>query len=618
MSSPKSLYRYQPLGVNEIRLLTYSVESPQPVWHFKHQNLDDEPEFYAVSYTWGQNASIPRAFVDVEDGIIEVGDNLNNLLHSLDSFDRSISIWIDAICINQSNDSEKMHQVPLMGRIYSDASKVLIYLGEPYSGNPDTGAQLPKIIKAMSKMETGGDQSHLQFGRPLATDLILNQMNIPWQYIDLYQELNLAEVESLMDPQQFRTTTPQFNESWDVMSLREYDGRIALPELQFLRSNLSRPLRPVRGDSTALPNTDYARSTLQVDLCVLTSTFHRRATVAADKILGLFGILQGDILNTVPLAPGVSQMEIYTSVGRFVLTNPTGFGNLALLHCIDTEIVDEDLPSWVPNFQSRLRASPLNPFKPSTQAIYNASSSPVRFGTTSLGTIRLRGRIVDRIDGNVDYDTYSWNYVFPPNIQYSCAAQLEFEKSCQQLCTSIAERHESSTGLESSYYSTLVAGARLQGTNLTRWSPSGSAYKKWMRRMIALADPDYDFLHMTRNPGAQFDIDSLRQIGNKALEVGGEAEEFHQRFYDVCKGRSFFSANRGELGIGPSRVKKGDLVVVFCGAKTPFVLRECGREGEEGRRYRLIGEAYVNGIMDREAFEQNSSGKDYGSWIDLA
>jgi hypothetical protein len=109
---------------------------------------------------------MPTAVLHAEDGIIRLGDNVNNLLHSLDSFDRIIPIWIDAICIDQSNNLEKLQQIPLMGKVYSTASKVLVYLGEPspyvHPANVLSIQEvLPEIIEAMSEMEPGGQQSHL-------------------------------------------------------------------------------------------------------------------------------------------------------------------------------------------------------------------------------------------------------------------------------------------------------------------------------------------------------------------------------------------------------------------------------------------------------------------------
>lgn len=38
-------------------------------------------------------------------------------------------IWADAVCINQQDDAEKSHQVPLMGSIYSLAKTDAVWLG---------------------------------------------------------------------------------------------------------------------------------------------------------------------------------------------------------------------------------------------------------------------------------------------------------------------------------------------------------------------------------------------------------------------------------------------------------------------------------------------------------
>ncbi|KAI0121013.1 heterokaryon incompatibility protein-domain-containing protein [Xylariales sp. AK1849] len=40
------------------------------------------------------------------------------------------AIWADAVCINQKDTKEKELQIPLMGKIYSQASTVLIWLGD--------------------------------------------------------------------------------------------------------------------------------------------------------------------------------------------------------------------------------------------------------------------------------------------------------------------------------------------------------------------------------------------------------------------------------------------------------------------------------------------------------
>jgi hypothetical protein len=65
--------------------------------------------------------------------------------------------------------------------------------------------------------------------------------------------------------------------------------------------------------------------------------------------------------------------------------------------------------------------------------------------------------------------------------------------------------------------------------------------------------------------------------------------------------RPFVTA-KGHLGLGPAGLQEDDLIVVILGAEVPFILRET-RPGE----YILIGEAYVDGIMDGEVMEKLES-----------
>ena len=55
--------------------------------------------------------------------------NAYNLLRDLSSYLLPRLLWIDSICIDQDNSSEKTAQVKLMGQIYSRASFVAVWLG---------------------------------------------------------------------------------------------------------------------------------------------------------------------------------------------------------------------------------------------------------------------------------------------------------------------------------------------------------------------------------------------------------------------------------------------------------------------------------------------------------
>lgn len=61
-------------------------------------------------------------------------------------------------------------------------------------------------------------------------------------------------------------------------------------------------------------------------------------------------------------------------------------------------------------------------------------------------------------------------------------------------------------------------------------------------------------------------------------------------------GRRLFITKKGHLGLGPAAIQADDIIVVICGAELPLVLRQ----DSEGNNI-LVGEAYVDGIMDAEA-----------------
>ena len=92
--------------------------------------LDSNPHFVALSYTWGGSSAGHKICLD-KSHELEVTDNLYNALKRLRARFSVQTVWIDQICIDQSNERERSQQVAFMGNIYRKATCVDIWLGEP-------------------------------------------------------------------------------------------------------------------------------------------------------------------------------------------------------------------------------------------------------------------------------------------------------------------------------------------------------------------------------------------------------------------------------------------------------------------------------------------------------
>ncbi|KAK3352890.1 heterokaryon incompatibility protein-domain-containing protein [Lasiosphaeria hispida] len=102
--------------------------------------LDEIPDFYAVSYMWGSSDRVSNLDISEDEGElgghIPITKSCQNVLTSLAPGGKEPRyLWIDAVCINQEDSTEKETQIPLMGDIYRGASHVLAF--------PDGDTTLP-------------------------------------------------------------------------------------------------------------------------------------------------------------------------------------------------------------------------------------------------------------------------------------------------------------------------------------------------------------------------------------------------------------------------------------------------------------------------------------------
>lgn len=90
--------------------------------------LDKALAFDALSYCWGTGGK--EAVIDCSGGVIQITKTLEHALRVLRHEEKPRRLWIDQICINQQDNTERSSQVRLMYEIYSLAQRTIVWLGD--------------------------------------------------------------------------------------------------------------------------------------------------------------------------------------------------------------------------------------------------------------------------------------------------------------------------------------------------------------------------------------------------------------------------------------------------------------------------------------------------------
>ncbi|KAH8660879.1 heterokaryon incompatibility protein-domain-containing protein, partial [Tricladium varicosporioides] len=127
-SSRKILFKHEAI-TKDIRLLKLHRKSQtgEITCELEDVLLSDDRQFEAISYTWGDPLLTHKILINGSPYMITA--NAHSALASMTSILYSKYVWIDSICIDQSNNKEKNHQILRMEEIYRSASCVAVWLG---------------------------------------------------------------------------------------------------------------------------------------------------------------------------------------------------------------------------------------------------------------------------------------------------------------------------------------------------------------------------------------------------------------------------------------------------------------------------------------------------------
>jgi len=183
---PNDGFVYQPLQSQsgEIRLLDIQpadkVDQPLRAT-LRHARLHDA-SYSALSYVWGQaerEKDLSQAEKDLsviklrharswrqrfaskihrhdEEAEVEekIGSNLARALRCMRQKHKTVTIWADALCINQNDPDERSSQVALMRDIYSQAATVCAWLGSAYGEDTTTIAKVESAFEVCRSIWT--------------------------------------------------------------------------------------------------------------------------------------------------------------------------------------------------------------------------------------------------------------------------------------------------------------------------------------------------------------------------------------------------------------------------------------------------------------------------------
>ena len=583
---------YRPLEEREMRYLALYPyrESVGLLECSLHYAKIGSVGYGALSYTWGDPAVTETILLDNEPFLVTT--NLAALLKALNKgrakwnwpLDNPLNLWVDALCINQDDIPERNEQVLHMDDIYKTAGCVLIWLGPQAEHTELAFNRLAEIEKEVSQVSKGAVTSVLTKFAEIARRLI--DENIP-EHLDINVERAtreglrdivgrawwkrtwiLQEIVANNNPiffcgefTIFKNALSKYIQLYSISALDSGSDaitRIAGREYTSMAMALTMQRKPNSNASTLLQLLQDSRAS--------------EATDPRDKIYGILGLCW-DFSSDSELVPdyNLSVREVYTSVVKAYIEK---YNNLDIFgHCGYTGD-GLDLPSWVPDWRSAPETITGVPFEKTiesvqgrVQSVYHASGEILSFGDyipmITNEELCLHGFHLDVVETL---------YQSP---DYTDSSRKDVERSWMPKDKSTIYL---STGesMEEAYLRTIVADFHTlpsEGTELRR-------------RGFAMVWPE------TVSNASE----------TQSEKVGFALNELMR----TCHKRRFAYTKRGWMGIVPVGTQIGDSVAVLLGGQMLYVLHSNGA-GKD--RFRLVGEAYLHGMMDGEAMEMVNSGE---------
>ena len=592
-------------------------------------SLDSPPIYDALSYSWGDESqddpTLPADFISslsraFESGqkflrcngqILSISSNLYNALRRLR--DKSVRyLWVDRVCIDQSNVLERTEQVRLMGKIYSKARLVVVWLGEEDSHTVPAFA----LTERISKLATVSAVRSLHAN----TSDIFNPDALQAMGLPSFPSVDWESMHRLFERRWFQR-------SWVVQEVALADAAIVVCSCKILNwNNIGRTgqylvssgfFRAMQdtyghhGRPTFASTIQNSRARVKLDadrsLTLLLSLMRRfKATDPRDKIYSLLGLVgdqkdagpHGKVDNNV-IRPdySLSVDAVFRQVTKSLIKHES---SLALLSTVEDASlrVTLNLPSWVPDYavwqEVTILGMPDNPH----QYYAGGDEPPYLYDDdfdTDHDTLSLAGYEVDSV---VEIGMCNDH----KSIENGDSKVL---MSWFQLIATLPESYgDNEEPRSDATWRTLIGN--VGGSTNPAPADYASHFLAFLHRFLK------DDENALRTAIGILDAGTSTSTSQCAWQEesgtpGGDPHRYATSFVYMAGLRRLFVTAKGYLGLGAQSVQRGDKVFVFLGGLVPFVLRSSSSSSMEGDGYyRFVGEAYVHGFMSGEALKDPS------------
>ncbi|KAE9365013.1 HET-domain-containing protein [Stipitochalara longipes BDJ] len=602
-------YQYNTLpGKDYIRTLTLfpGDKDTVPRCHISAVPFNQvEDNYEALSYCWGDSNN--KVDIICNERRLAVTANLYDALQALRDAQKPRVLWVDAMCINQTDNAEKSHQVRSMDKIYKNARAVPVWLGKDdeeiaedcFKLVRETVNHMGPQLEQLEEYGITGVNWSLAPAVTICNDgarwaKVKTLTDLPWfsrvwvvQEVALaktcslrwgHHELNIADLVELCCWNEARPDIKSVTGGWGSgMLLNLFDDFYAT----YGNSNSWTTSKPLLRYQMELGRAN-------IDKICLSGLLRSSGTINAsdprDHIYAFLGHPLASTASGLIIEPdyGKPLVDVYTDAAFSLLQHPReGPGILtSVVHTTSDDVEGQVFPSWVPRWDEntavklRLLAT--------GYAWYAA-------GGSDLAPSRMDEYKVLTILG-IAFETVTW--VSQPFRMEN----LDFDID----------------KWEDRYRNTRVSFIdNLWQELLTMWDGSQDEFEHMFSVALVREYPGNkhgigprhrnQFLAYRHTIYKALDQDHYSPFDDK--EFTGYAEK-----YLICMktayNRSLVLTKAGRMGMVPPCTRPGDMCFVIPGMAVPLVLRP-----KVNGRYNLVGDSYIYGVMRGEVITAVTEGE---------